>query len=90
MIEENLAICIRCGFQWNVSKSRLAQGQRFFCKSCRSAKRFTVENGAFICVPHQGQFGEDLVTPYKDGEPYLPGVRICGKQDRVEPLHCLG
>jgi len=48
-----------------------------------------VQYGSLKCIPHQGEFFEDGVTPMSDGTAILPGKRICNHSDCVNPKHIL-
>lgn len=74
-------ICKRCGLWFEATRNRKAPET---CESCR-ARRVQVINK---CIIWHGHFASDLVTPlYEDGTEVLPGIRICGKSDCVNPNH---
>ncbi len=61
---------------------------KVFCQSCRTRRSTTVNTGELKCIPWHGRFAPDLVTPLNElGEPILPGNRICGMLDCVNPEH---
>lgn len=48
----------------------------------------TVDSKLGKCLPWHGYFASDESTPVDDtGEPYLPGVRLCGNNDCIEKSH---
>ena len=78
--------CKRCGAEMSpaavakaFSRGRLVTT----CVSCR-AKR-AVQVGS--CRPYQGDFDLDTFQPMKNGQPYKPGKRLCGKADCVADRH---
>ena len=71
---------------WDVTKKR--GKARVLCQSCRTRRSSTVKTGDMKCLPWHGRFAGDLVTPLNDfGEPVLPGKRLCGMLDCVNPDH---
>ena len=77
--------CARCGFEWEIKSVRTPE---VFCYSCRARKVQTVHGPLGKCVPWQGHFAADLTTPIDDdGNPVMPGLRLCGKSDCVSPRH---
>lgn len=80
-------MCYRCGTSWVINK-RKKRKDRPLCRSCKATKAISIQTGDFRCVPWHGLFAEDLATPlYEDGTEVLPGVRICGNKDCVQPTH---
>ena len=57
------------------------------CASCRAKPATVVQYGKLKCIPHQGAFFEDGVTPMSDGTAVLPGNRLCNHSDCVNPKH---
>lgn len=86
MLDDLKAVCARCGFKWVVPKAKLGESG-LLCRSCRASRKTVIESGEFRCVPHQGDFADDLVTPVLNGNLYLPGRRICGNTDCVNVSH---
>lgn len=79
-------MCYRCGFSWDVTKKR--SKDRVLCTDCRTRRSVTVTNGEYKCNPWHGRFSFDMVTPVdENGDPFLPGERICGNFDCVQPTH---
>ncbi len=77
--------CRRCGLIW---ESQTARKSINFCFSCRTKRMKTVDSEMGKCLPWHGFFDDDEVTPVSDsGEPYLPGIRLCGNNDCVEKTH---
>jgi hypothetical protein len=58
-----------------------------FCASCRAKPAAVVQYGKLKCIPHQGSFADDEITPMSDGTAVLPGKRICNHLDCVNPKH---
>lgn len=86
MLEREL--CYRCGFSWEVTKKR--NKDRVLCQDCRSRKSITIRNGDSVCMPWHGRFAGDMVTPIdENGEVMLPGTRICGNFDCIQPAHII-
>lgn len=57
------------------------------CISCRVRTAKTIQYGKLRCSPHQGQIDDQLNPLDDDGELLLPGERICGHKDCVNPAH---
>lgn len=78
--------CKRCGFRWDATNARKNVA---LCSSCRARPARTVYSVDLgKCKPWRGFFDVDEVTPVDDeGEPFLPGERICGNSDCVNPQH---
>lgn len=56
------------------------------CVSCRMRPALSIQYGSSRCVPWRGDFdGED--RPMNGGVYLLPGVRLCGHRDCVNPHH---
>lgn len=83
MYEENKVVCKRCGWVWVQQRKKGNQ----LCQSCRVKPAQVIQYGEQKCLPWHGDFGVDGVTPFHDGEPYLPGKRICGHSDCVAVNH---
>jgi hypothetical protein len=85
-VDENKVICQRCGFSWVVSPDKRERTD-LLCSSCRAVPQKIVQYGNLKCIPHQGEFAEDSVTPMRNGEIFMPGERICNHLDCVNPKH---
>lgn len=73
--------CTRCGIVWDVNGSR---NNPELCQSCRARRQGKIGD----CIVWHGLFAEDMVTPItEDGDEVLPGVRLCGNSDCVQPSH---
>lgn len=73
-------MCERCGIMWEPGNRKRAK----WCPSCRTRRSSTVGD----CIPWQGNFGYDMVTPVTDtGQIVKPGVRLCGHADCVNSGH---
>jgi len=53
------------------------------CPSCRTRKATKIDE----CIPWQGDFARDFITPIFEGRPVLEGIRSCGHSDCVNPEH---
>ena len=79
--------CERCGYEWTVNSIR--RNSRL-CTSCRARKVQTVHTKEGKCIPWHGRFAEDQITPIDDdGNPVLPGIRICHHYDCCAPSHVI-
>jgi hypothetical protein len=79
--------CERCGFEWTVNTIR---NKTSLCSSCRARKVQTVHTSHGKCLPWHGNFDPDQITPVDDdGQPILPGIRLCSNHDCVAPSHIL-
>lgn len=85
-MEDNEALCHRCGHVWVVSKKNRDVE---FCSSCRAKPAKTVKYDGEACIPHHGKF-DSLDRPVVDGVLYLPGVRSCGHSDCINSSHVGG
>jgi DNA-directed RNA polymerase subunit RPC12/RpoP len=85
VVEDNRVVCRKCGFKWVVAtKSR---GRKdLLCVSCRAKPQKTIQYGDLRCVPHVGDLDLQLRPVDEDGL-ILPGVRVCGHSDCVNPKH---
>lgn len=73
--------CTRCGFVWDVNASRNVPE---LCQSCRARRQSKIGD----CIVWHGLYADDMVTPiHDDGEPVLPGKRLCHKVDCVNSSH---
>jgi DNA-directed RNA polymerase subunit RPC12/RpoP len=85
-VEDNEAICNRCGHIWRVKMDELKSGVR--CADCRMGQSLIVKYGNTKCLPWQGEFdSETLTRPIYEDKPVLPGIRNCGHLDCVNPEH---
>ncbi len=77
--------CTRCGFVWNRRQPKFVDG---LCSSCISLTAKALTARRVSCTPWQGRFARDDVTPlHSNGLPVVPGVRLCGNTDCVNPKH---
>jgi hypothetical protein len=84
-----MRVCYKCGTEDTTGyiAKRIERGAERLCQSCsaRPAKHIQTKFGR--CKPHHGKF-DDYDCPMDDnGEYILPGIRICGAKDCVEPTH---
>lgn len=86
MLEEQLVICRRCGFQQFVAADKRKRADSL-CADCRRRPARTINYGLDKpCKPHGGEF--DLNdNPMEWGSLLLPGIRLCKHSDCVEPSH---
>jgi hypothetical protein len=86
-VDENKAICKRCGWTWTV----LAKDKPYErCQSCRFEQSFIIKYGKEKCLPWQGEFDRETLTiPIIDGKPFMPGKRTCGHSDCIQSSHVL-
>ncbi len=86
MLEEQLVICRRCGFQQFVAADKRKRADSL-CADCRRRPARTINYGLDKpCKPHLGEFDyED--NPMECGFHLLPGKRVCGHSDCVEVSH---
>jgi hypothetical protein len=86
---DEFVTCVRCGMTFEINRKR--KKLRMLCESCRVTKATTIQNGDSKCLPWHGGFDLDMITPInEDGEPVLPGMRVCGNKDCVQPAHVKG
>jgi len=82
----NEAVCRRCGWKWVVSPDK-KDDKTLLCKSCRVKPAKVIQYGVLRCEPHRGRVNDDLEPIDDAGELVLPGVRVCGHKDCVNPKH---
>ena len=86
--------CSHCGsnsLSREAIQKRLSRGStRRLCPDCSAAKKTTLAYGDLICKPWAGDFDLDTLAPIKDGFEFMPGERLCGHKDCVEPTHVIG
>ena len=82
----NRVKCRRCGFKWNVAASKKFD-KDLLCKSCRQGKQKVIQYGLLRCEPYTGKVNDDLQPIDEQGNLYMPGNRICGHLDCVNPKH---
>lgn len=85
-------VCDRCGFDWVVDnrESYRQAGKILLCKSCKPGRSETIEKNGLVCRPWAGDVDLDTLQPLdKNGDPYLPGIRLCGNLDCVTRAHVL-
>jgi hypothetical protein len=86
---DEFVTCARCGQTFEVNRKR--RKLRMHCDSCKVTKATTIQYGEFRCLPWHGNYDIDMVTPVdEDGLQVLPGIRVCGKIDCVQPAHVKG
>lgn len=66
-------------------QARNPEGYSTRCADCAAVPVATIR--ATGCMPWDGDFDWDLMTPVKDGMPYMPGKRSCGNSDCVNRKH---
>lgn len=86
---DEFVTCAKCGFTFLINRKR--KKLRMLCESCRVGRANTIQNGELKCLPWHGRFDTDMTTPVdEEGNPVLPGERICGNNDCVAPSHVKG
>ena len=81
----NKVECRRCGFKWVVSPDK-KDARDLLCKSCRVKPARVVQKGEYRCEAWQGEVDVDL-NPVDHNGLVLPGERVCGMKDCVNPKH---
>lgn len=86
--------CPRCGIEMPASTvlKRIVRGSNERrCRDCVATESGSVgsnSRGAAYCYPWRGDFDLDTMQPLKaNGEPYMPGVRLCGNADCCNRSH---
>ncbi len=86
MLEEQLIICRRCGFQEFVAPDKRKRADQL-CRDCRVRPAKTINYGLEkSCIPHQGEFDSED-NPVEWGHLFMPGNRKCGHRDCIQPAH---
>lgn len=78
-------VCRRCGWSWLLAESKRRSGF-MLCDSCRVRPALSIRYGSARCLPWRGDFSL-LDEPLLRGVLFLPGVRLCGHRDCVNPNH---
>jgi hypothetical protein len=73
-----------------IQKRKSRGSDRRICLDCSAAKKTTLAYGDLICKPWAGDLDLDTLAPLKNGLVFMPGERLCGHKDCVEPSHILG
>lgn len=84
-MDENKTICSRCGFVWTVNQAKKGRTD-LLCVSCRAKPSSVIQYGDLRCMPWQGDF-DGFDNPRMDGTLVLPGLRVCGHRDCINPKH---
>jgi hypothetical protein len=84
-------VCERCGVKQNtavVPGAKATRRRSPLCESCQAKPATTVITAYGRCRPHKGPFDAND-NPLDDftGEPYRPGIRLCGNRDCIELKH---
>jgi hypothetical protein len=90
--EEKIRVtCERCGYESITSSRNLyRQTNLKLCKSCKATPANSYQHNGLSCTPHRGDVDLDTMAPIDhDGNPYLPGHRICGMADCVNRGHVI-
>ncbi len=87
-MDDNKIICERCGSSWAVNQEKRHRTD-LLCASCRAKPAIVIQYGDLRCIPWNGSFADDGVTPMLDGIPFLPGERICKHLDCCNPKHVM-
>jgi hypothetical protein len=86
VVEDNKVVCEQCGWSWAVNQEKRHRTD-LLCASCRAKPATVIQYGELRCIPWNGAFDKDGVTPMLDGIPFLPGARICNHLDCCNPKH---
>jgi hypothetical protein len=84
--------CSQCGqdISRNVLEKRIARGSNETrCKDCSARPVEYLSYRDFTCKPWQGEFDWDLMVPVDEGQPFMPGYRLCGHADCVFKSHII-
>lgn len=68
---------------WDTDKRKRNE---VLCVSCRARPARSIRYGSDRCIPWQGSF-TICDEPLLHGELFLPGLRLCGHSDCVNPVH---
>jgi hypothetical protein len=84
-------VCERCGVKQDattVPGEKTTRRRSPLCESCQAKPATTVVTAYGRCRPHKGPF-DDNDNPLDEftGEPYRPGIRLCGNRDCIELKH---
>jgi len=86
MLEEQRIICKRCGLTEFVPADKRKRPDSL-CADCRRRPAKSINYGlAKSCLPHHGDYDQDN-NPIEWGHLVMPGKRVCGHKDCVEPTH---
>lgn len=80
------ATCLICQTTWGIHEQR--ENKQIYCRMCRSHENVIDYGHDDPCLPWRGDFDEDD-NPMKHGNPHLPGNRLCGHRDCVQPSHIM-
>ena len=89
LMQDNQVECCRCGFKWVVNAEKRGR-KDLKCVSCRVKPATTIQYGKLRCTPHQGALNDDLQPIDSEGRLVVPGLRVCGHLDCVNPAHIVG
>jgi hypothetical protein len=84
--------CERCGIEVSLEAmlTREARGNNDKrCSDCRVKPAKQIRSDYGICRPWRGEVDEDLNPIDNKLKPYMPGVRLCGHKDCVNPAHIM-
>lgn len=84
-------VCNRCGAEEDSIRmqKRLERGVDLLCRSCVAKPAKTVSSPFGKCLPWHGAFDLADNPLDDDGNPYLPGARICNHSDCVNRDHII-
>jgi hypothetical protein len=88
MREPTTATCLICDDTWLVNPKR--NNSHLYCQSCRrkNPERRIDYGHTKPCKPWLGDFDlED--NPLRNGQPHMPGERVCNHRDCVEESHII-
>lgn len=88
-MDDNKAICSRCGSTWTVNTEKRNRTD-LRCFSCRMAKAYVIKYGKSKCIIWHGDYDRETLTiPMANDVPVMPGERSCGHSDCVNPEHLM-
>lgn len=76
-------LCLICGFLLEERRRRNDD----LCNSCRMRPAKSIKYNDDVCIPWHGEFDYND-NPVVSGMLFMPGVRVCGHRDCVNPNHC--
>jgi hypothetical protein len=85
--------CSQCGqpISKSVLEKRVSRGSdEDRCKDCCAKPVEYLSYREFTCKPWQGEFDWELMVPVDEGQPFMPGYRLCGHADCVLKGHIIG
>ena len=88
-MDSNRVECRRCGFVWVVAPDKRGR-KDLLCISCRAKPQKSIQYGSLRCIPHTGDLDSKLRPIDENGSLFMPGERVCGHSDCINPKHVGG